>query len=276
MTVLGSNLIEVRVNGHNIFSDILQNWEVQTPKPATYEKIDLSNDFNDKVSDIFAPDKYLSPRCPYPTLALPSQGIGNWCYPNIDFKVNDTGLRNLAGSKNEIIIPGNIPFFTPGSPDSKNIIFTSKWDNYPSDVRIPLSGKSSHAYFLMAGSTNPMQARMTNGEVVVEYMDGQTDTLKLINPDSWWPIEQDYFTDGFAFYLSKPKPYRVHLQSGLITRNFKDFTAIKGYSDRAIKGGAATVLDLALDPSKELKGMKVVTETNDVVIGLMAVTLKRN
>ena len=42
-----------------------------------------------------------------------------------------------------------------------------------------------------------------------------------------------------------------------------------------VPGGAATVLALGLDPSKELKSMTVRAVANDVVIGLMAVTLER-
>ena len=42
-----------------------------------------------------------------------------------------------------------------------------------------------------------------------------------------------------------------------------------------VSGGAATVLDLPLDPAKELRSLTVRTLANDVVIGLMAVTLER-
>lgn len=42
-----------------------------------------------------------------------------------------------------------------------------------------------------------------------------------------------------------------------------------------VPGGAATVLDLPLDSGKELKSITVRTLANEVVIGLMAVTLAR-
>lgn len=42
-----------------------------------------------------------------------------------------------------------------------------------------------------------------------------------------------------------------------------------------MNGGAATVLDLPLREDKELKSLTVRTLANEVVIGLMAVTLKR-
>ena len=62
---------------------------------------------------------------------------------------------------------------------------------------------------LMAGSTNPMQSRIDNGEVIVTYADGSTARLALANPETWWPIEQDYFIDDFQFRDDAPLPMRV-------------------------------------------------------------------
>jgi hypothetical protein len=41
----------------------------------------------------------------------------------------------------------------------------------------------------------------------------------------------------------------------------------------AVAGGAATLLELPLDPAKELKSITVKALSNDVVIGLMSLTL---
>jgi hypothetical protein len=43
----------------------------------------------------------------------------------------------------------------------------------------------------------------------------------------------------------------------------------------AIDGGAATILDMPLDHNKELQSVSLHTLANDVVIGLMSVTLTR-
>ena len=52
---------------------------------------------------------------------------------------------------------------------------------------LPLDGSAGHVYLLMAGSTNSMQSRFDNGEVIVTYADGTTARLALENPDNWWP-----------------------------------------------------------------------------------------
>ena len=271
--IAGTNYIQVQ-SRKNPYSETLVNWNVKNPATTNYEKINLSSFFNSEVNAIFK-NQYLSPRPRTTTLQLPTQGIGNWAYPLTAVNINDSGLRKKAGEKNEIVIKQRIPFSTPSKTGLRNIVFTSQWDNYPKQVFIPLKGKSSHAYFLMAGSTNPMQSRMVNGEIIIEYRDGASEILQLKNPENWWPVEQDYYEDGFAFTTGAPKPVRVYLKTGEDSRTFDKFITIRGFSNRGIDGGAATVLDLPLDPSKELKLLRLKAIANDVVIGLMSVTLVR-
>ncbi|MFV0566752.1 MAG: DUF4450 domain-containing protein [Flavobacteriaceae bacterium] len=251
-----------------------QNWDEKLPEDTTFEMVNLEDAFNSNVSAIFE-QHYLSPRPTSPTLQLPTQGIGNWCYPHVKPKIDDSGLRLAAGKNNTIVGPQNIPFKTPSETSSKNIVFVSQWDNFPKQIKIPLKGQSPHAYFIMAGTTNPMQSRFTNGEIVIHYTDGSFETLSLKNPENWWPIEQDYFVDGLAFTTNAPKPPRLYLKTGQITRNFKNFTPIKGFSDYGIDGGAATILDLPLNANKTLKTLEIKAVANDVIIGLMSITLVR-
>ncbi len=237
------------------------------------EKLDLTDYFNDKVTDIFN-HQYLSPRPLSPTLQLPTQGIGNWCYPLVTAAINDNGTRKLAGMRNEIFSMDSIPFSTPADSSRKNIVFTSQWDNFPDTVNIALSGKAGRLHLLLAGTTNPMQSRITNGMVVVSYTEGKADTLLLKNPENWWPIEQDYYTDGFAFTTGE-RPERLYLKEGRFSRDKPVYSSIKGFTDRAVDGGAATVLAMYLDDTRTLKTLTLYAIANDVVIGLMAATLTR-
>ena len=243
-------------------------------RTTVFDTIDLCRFYNAKVTDIFE-EQYLSPRVKLPTLQLPTQGIGNWCYPLTQANIDDEGLRKMA-VKNEIFTPKGIPFNTPGDTSLNNIAFTSLWDNFPKEVTVPLTGNASAIYLLMAGSTNPMQSRIVNGDVLIAYTDGSMDTLELRNPQNWWPIEQDYMIDGYAFTTGGPFPLRLYLKDGKFGYGLKKYSSLKGFTNMAIDGGAATVLSMELNSSKKLKSLTLKTLANDVVIGLMSVTLKRN
>ena len=111
-----------------------------------------------------------------------------------------------------------------------------------------------------------------NGEVIVTCTDGSTARLALHNPANWWPIEQDYFIDDFQFRRPEPVPPRVNLKTGEV--RILDVREFKGRGG-VVPGGAATVLELALDPAKELQSLTVRALANEVVVGLMAATLER-
>lgn len=264
----GTNSIELDYNGIKQNAEIT-DWEIENK--VGFETISLASKYNEKVTEIFN-QKYLSPRLKVPTLQLPWQGIGNWCYPLITAQIDDSGFMNKI--KNNKVNYLGIPFLIDKT--DKNIAFVSQWDNYPDSIEIPLHGKGKKIYFLMAGSTNPMQSQIINGRITVHYADGSTSELELKNPINWWPIEQDLLDDNFAFEIPDDKiPYRVKLKTGELYRGgtLGKYSSIKGFTDRQIEGGAATILDLPINPGKELKSIQLTAVSNDVVIGLMSVTV---
>lgn len=247
---------------------------ISAESAARYERVDLAPYFNDRVTEIFRAGKYLSPRSPFASLAMPSQGIGSWAgHVNATADIDDGGLRRAAAAGGgAITLPSGVPFNTPGTPDAANIIFTSQWDNYPRHVRIPLDGRARRVHLLVAGSTNHMQSQFDNGEIVVDYRDGTRDRLALHNPTNWWPIDQDYFIDDFQFRTAAPIPPRIDLKTGLVRVLLEDEFKGRG---RAVPGGAATALELPLRHDKDLQSLTVGALANEVVVGLMSATLVR-
>lgn len=239
-------------------------------RPDACRMIDFDRKLNASVTDIYR-NQYLSPRSPYTTLQLPTQGIGEWCHPLLTATIDDSGLRNLIRNDTFRTSLG-IPFRLKAS--GNNILFTSLWDNYPHRATIPLSGKAGHAYLLMAGSTNHMQCHIANGIIRIHYTDGSCEETELINPDNWCPIEQDFYIDGKAFVVPAPRPYRLHLKTGKVSRDLGKDLDIKGVYGREIEGGAGVLLDIPLDSTKELKELVLETLSNDVVIGVMGITLQ--
>lgn len=248
--------------------------------PHSLTQISLDKWFNANIDDIFK-NEYLSPRSPYTSLQIPKQGVGEWCHPLYCPEINDSVYRSLLVN-NQTMVNG-VKFKSPA--EGNNIIFTSLWDNYPDSICIPLKGKASFAHLLMAGSTNHMQCRIDNALVIVNYKDGTNDTLHIIPPYNWCPIEQDYYIDGKAFKIERnnerfedqeqTRPIRICLGTGQVSRDIGKIMNIKGVYGREIPGGAALLLQMPLNRKKPLRSLTLRTLSNDVVVGLMALTLEK-
>ena len=252
--------------------------------PKECREVNMDKVFNANVSDIFK-NQYLSPRSPYTTLCVPTQGIGDWCSTKKTANIDDTKFRSLIRDGVFMAkIDGNLPFRSP--KEGKNIAYTSLWDNYPDSISVMLKGKASHAYLLLAGSTNPMQYAIENAVVRVEYADGTRDELMLTPPVNWCPIEQDFLENATAFPQPQLRPYRIGLASGKVSRHlFRDLhlevnrnmADVPGFKKAVaeIDGGAAILLDMPLDGKKKLRRLTLRTLSNEVVVGLMGITLQK-
>ena len=276
VATLGTNRIEVMAGKKAHILHAI-NWNITNSTSVRYQTVDLTGVFNDKVNSIFEYGKYDGPRYEHTTLAVPTQGMGQWCHPKDLSKIDDSGIRKAAASNNNVfLMPQGIPFATPGAPEEKNIAFTSLWDNYPGLISLPLKGKASKAYLLIAASTYHMQAHVLNGKVRVKYKDGSEDVLDLRLPDNLLPLNQDLFVDGFAFTLPQPRPWRVRLKNGEVSKyHAKDLGISMSNNPLYIDGGMATMVDLPLDLDKELESLTLETVANEVIIGLMGVTLMK-
>jgi hypothetical protein len=266
----GTNRVTFETENESFTGEFIQ-WNVRGKEEVSYETLTLKPWFNDRVTNIFS-EQYYSPRSPYTTVSITVQGIGDWCSYKETANIDDSGLRAAAQNNGIVKSPQGIPF-SVSKAEEANIVFTSQWDNYPQQTSIDLDGKASHLYLLMAGSVHHMQIRMENATVTVRYTDGTEDKLLLISPDNWWPIEQDYYIDGHAFATGNPQPPRLYLKTGEWHMDSYDVLAVN--HTIKIDGGAATLLDLPLNPDKELKSLSLETHTNDVVVGLMGATLVR-
>ena len=267
-----------------------------TPNAAwRHEMIDLTASYNANLNDIFR-NRYESPRPPYTTLQIPVQGIGEWCHPKTMAEIDDSGLRACAtplqgSDKLGVYDTGKgLSFLIPRQ--GRNIVFSSLWDNYPDEVSVPISTKSrsyNAAYLMMAGTTNNMQSRIDNALVMAEYEDGSCDTLRLENPINWPTVNEEFIFDGKAFWSAPVMPLRFRLDNGRVGRqiNAKELLSVipskhdgkeKKIGDNnryAIDKGAGVILKMPLDSARKIRAIRVKTLSNDIVVGLMAVTLEK-
>jgi hypothetical protein len=231
------------------------------------EPLDLSPVLAHKITEIFA-HPYAEPRSPFCSLSIPDTLLGGWSSLGKPVNIDDTGLRNASGMLHTSI---GVPFRTPPG-DAPNCLLLSWFKPHDSSISVPLSGRASGIYLLLTGTTLPQCSRLQNALATVTYADATTAHLPLRNPETWWPIEQDYMIDDYMFSLEAPLPPRVDLATG--QTRVLDLATFKGKGGD-VAGGAATILYLPLDPARTAASLKLEVSLYPVVVALLAATVVR-
>ncbi len=234
---------------------------------AHTEPLDLTSLLKDQINDIFT-RTYDEPRSPYCSLAFPNNDLGGWANADNRATISDAGLRAAGGLLHTQL---GVPFRTPAG-SAPNCLFLSYWKQDAPSASLSLTGHASGLYLLLAGTTLPQCSHMLHGAVSVAYSDGSSAKLPLRNPETWWPIEQDYLLDDFLFVNEAPLPPRVDLRTG--QTRILDPVAFHGRG-RTVPGGAATILHLPLDPTKTLASLQIQSDLYGIVVALLAATLVR-
>jgi len=227
------------------------------PKPsATWECLDLAAHATADVRAIFQ-QRYLSPRPNTCSVRLGVDGYSAWTFPYWNLSppsIDLSGVAKLVDAEGRIRTPANVPFAR--FAEDRNIAFTSLWDNWPTAVTVPVERKASTIWLLVCGTTFPMQTQIANAEFRFHYADGAVETLPLVPPENFWMLcpwgGEDYSYAHDAFCLPAQPPLQVQL----------------GANCRAI------VLSWKLRPDVVLQDVTLETLSQDVVIGLMGVSLE--
>ncbi len=226
------------------------------PAGAHFDPISLEGVLNGDIRTIYH-QQYLSPRPNTCSLRLATDGYSSWQMsggkaPLKNPPITLDNVSALSDGKGNILAGKGVPFLAPGE---KNIAFTSSWDNWPHHIDIPVNKAGDAVWFLLCGTTNPMEVRIPNAELTMTYADGVTEKLEIIPPLNFWTlcpfsgVDYDYQRDGFA--LPKVPPTTVQL----------------GKNCRAI------ALSWRLRPGVALKNVRLETLSDEVTIGLMGLTV---
>ena len=239
--------------------------DVSIPVLAFWKPLDIGSALTADVRTIFQ-QKYLSPRVQTSSVQIGVDGWSGWCF-NF-WKKNPPELTldvapNLIRKDSLLWTPQGIPF--KWNAYDNNIAFTSQFHNWPDSITIPIHKSGKSIWFLIAGSTNPMQTRIANGELRMNYKDGAVEKLELIPPINYWSLSGYGFggnmgavTENWDYYdlrhqwpLPNPLPQMVHL----------------GNNCRAM------LLGWNLKPATELHSVTLEALSQEVVIGLMGITI---
>ena len=205
------NVTERTRNGSTRATADVSVWELPTRTPSDrFRTFDISASMNLDIEFLFQ-QEYRSPRSPYCSLQLPITGYGEWCSGSQRTPPTLSSLyfSRRVDTEKRFLTPQGVPFHSPHWK-GQNAIIVSQWDNFPSQVIMPLPAvPAKRLYFLVAASANPMYSQMDVALIRVRCTDGSVLNLPLHSPRNLWPIWDDYDRDADAFCLPAVPPQRV-------------------------------------------------------------------
>jgi hypothetical protein len=218
----------------------------------------MTNLFNGDIRETFR-QKYLSPRPNTVSCRIGYDGYSAWTFKPWGYGVPQISLdkvSSLTGRDGLMATPQGA-LFDPvdQSTPARNIAFTSLWDNWPASVVVPVNKSADALWLLVCGSTNPMQGRIANAVITLRYSDGKEEHFDLVPPFNFWSlcrfgtVDYDYNLDGFALPANPPPQVQL------------------GENCRAMVYGCK------LRPGVTLREVSLTTLSQEVVIGLMGVSM---
>jgi Domain of unknown function (DUF4450) len=213
-----------------------------------WQPLEISASFNADLRTIYQ-QSYLSPRPATCSAQLGTDGYSPWTYPFWSMTPPVLEFDNaVPDPQGWLWSDARVPFLWTGS--TLNACLTSRWDNYPTQIDLELSAVGSNLYALVAGTTNPMQVGIANAALHLTYADGSTDTLELTHPNNYLSLSGRYDWKIDAFALPNPPP---QVQLGQHIR--------------------AVVVNCPLRPNLELVRVSLECLSQEVVVGLLGVTV---
>lgn len=191
-----------------------------TNKP--FEPIDISKYFNCNMTELHSQD-FMSPRPKAYSIGVLPNGRYGWEWNHKGMNAVYVDDRALRESKGQIITRSGVKFATPEK--GENLACISMWDNYPTSMEFDLADKAEELAILFVATTNAMQIQVENVRITVEYQDGSNEIVKLVHPfniDDWLvpalqPQNENYYFSDYNHAIVQ----RIKLDKAKVLKNIK-------------------------------------------------------
>ncbi len=244
----GHHTLFVKVTAKQFSAWIPVDFEVMpppVPEPPTrggavFEPLAMDPLFNCELTAIHQ-QEYRQPRPEGYSIGMRLNGRFGWDWNHgghLGTLVNDRTLREAGGI---YTTPNGISFATP--PSGPNVACASIWENFPTEVIVPLLGSGKELAVLFVAATNPMQAAIENARFIVTYDDGSSMSKALVhtrNLDDWLNPAVQIANETVCFST---------VNHGIVQR-------------------------LRLDAARPLRSLTVRAVANEVIIGILGVSLR--
>jgi Domain of unknown function (DUF4450) len=270
--VLQDSIVEKRIVYLHIIDKVAEEKEkskslASIPANAQWTMVNMDKTLNADIRTIFQ-QQYLSPRPNTVSARIGTDGYSPWTFLFWKYAapaIKLDSVQYLLKNGNQLLTKQQVPF--QWNSTEKNIAFTSLWDNWPKKISVPVNQKGNAVWLIVAGSTNPMQCNIANAVVILNYADKSHDTAALTPPLNYWSLcnynikspspgvvsRGDYTNETDLFAVPKPWPQTVQL----------------GQNCRAI------LVSRKLKNNVQLKSITLQTLSQEVVVGLMGITIMK-
>ena len=244
----GHHTLFLRVKQGDYEAYLPANYEIAAAQAApaptaggTFRPLDVGAYFNCKITEIHNRE-FLSPRPEGYSIGVFPNGRYAWEWNHRGHNqlyADDSALRGADGI---LHTPSGIPFTTP--KDGDNVACVSVWENFPASLTVPLEDCAHELALLFVSTTNAMQTNVENARITVTYQSGEQETVSLVYPHN--------IDDWLVPALQSENEYVY----------FNDYNH-------------ATVQRVALNPQKPLASVTVEAVANEVIVGVLGISLRR-
>jgi hypothetical protein len=206
-----------------------------------FEPLDISRYFNSSLKELHTLE-YRKPRPKGYSIGVRLNGRYAWEWNHAGHnavRIDDTALRESKGAFTTL---SGIKFSIPEK--GHDVACASIWENFPTTLQIPLKGKAVELALFFIGVTNPMQSWVENCRVTVAYQDGSKHLTSLVHPRNF----DDWLVP--ALQAENETVYFSDYNHGIVQR-------------------------ISLEPEKELAGISIEAIANEVIFGLMGISIRK-
>ena len=260
-------IIRIKVNDPSGDALNVARIEEKVPADAIWETVDIHTSFNADVTSVYK-QKYISPRPNTVSVRLGSDGYSPWTFTHwksVPPVIKTDYVSKMLDKNERLLTPQGVPFFW--DKGDRNIAFTSMWDNYPAKMNFQVNKTGKALYFLICGSTNVMQCQIANAVICLNYADGQTDSLQLVPPVNYWNLS--------TIEANAAGPGQTSSSDYNSGRNSFCMPAILPETVNLGENCRAMLLNLKMRSGVELKSITLETLSQEVVVGLMGITIRK-
>lgn len=275
--LLGANRLEVAVGGKPIATTSVLNWT--RADAARYQPVAIESLFNDSFATILA-HRFWTSDYPY---AVCCDYMFDHLAGSRSWVPDDRRLRAAVDAQGLFHTRYGIPFAQRA--EGKNLVAVGRWNHLPASIDVPLEGKARRIYLLYSAFTFAMQSHIANARVTLEYADGGTTLLDLVNPenlDNGWgkPGGTYHYAAAGSEVIGEPLPPPAELhpvaRRDVILRQHPAPSAfVQPEWEQAPLPPHADILDVPCDRTRPLRRLKLEALSNEVIVALLGVTALR-